>query len=924
MPTHTQRDLPIAETLRDLLAGLPLWQEERDRRAFLELTLHGHPALADFQFGGKPLTVAAELVNRLRAHDYRALPDPAAAPPVCALIREIRTRREDGNRDTAERSAVLARFFGCDPPPRVALDGSPYPGLMAYDWGGQHRDRARLFFGREPETLDLLERLRDPAAGRLLIVSGASGSGKSSLVKAGLWRALAEPPDPQDPTPEPIPGCRDWVISAMTPTGDGDPFFTLVNSVREHWREGRLRPAEAARRLRTDPATFPEFLHQLLHGRPVWLLILDQLEEIFTPAADTDRDAFIDLLLRAVEEPHMRVIATLRSDFLPQVIAHAGLCRAQNRGGYGLGAPGPLALARMIEGPAQAVGLAIEPQLTAQLVQEADREPGGLALLAAALQDIGLAAGDDRTLQLACYREVVGGLAGVLSTRAERGLALLGDEGPAALPRVFAHLVHIDPETGAATRRRAPLAQWPADSAERRLIDCFARDADRPQDAVRLLVCDRGRGGEPTVEVAHEALLREWPRLTLWIRTQREALIRRDEVLRDAARWDARGRPDTLLPHPDVVAEVRAKFAEAGLWDELRGDDRVAYFLARDDVADLRDLTLGAFERCGAAGASAALAQLLWLTAAGRTWETRAAFGRWAVAQAPALADWLRAGLAAVLDLLGQDDALPWHQRRPGIGDLLAALGDDRPGVGLGADGLPDPAWIEIADQPLRIARYPITNAQYQAFIDAPDYDNPDWWQEGYLGPTPADPRWAQPNRPRVTVAWVEALAFCRWLTARYRAAGLIGADTLVRLPTEAEWENAAGGPDGRDYPWGTGYRVGYANVDERYDQTGPYKLDQTTAVGLYPQGVSPAGLLDCAGNVWEWCLNKYENPADMDTKSDAARALRGGSWDNNPASARVVYRHRLNPTARNNTVGFRVVCACPIPLNTDPLVTEH
>ena len=126
-------DLPVTETLRDLLADLPLWQAERDRRAFLDFTLQGHPAMADFDPGGKPLTVASELTTRLHGLRYPAL--PGGTHPVCALIREVRSRREDGNTAVAERIAVLARFFGCDPIPRAAISGAPYPGLMAYDWG---------------------------------------------------------------------------------------------------------------------------------------------------------------------------------------------------------------------------------------------------------------------------------------------------------------------------------------------------------------------------------------------------------------------------------------------------------------------------------------------------------------------------------------------------------------------------------------------------------------------------------------------------------------------------------------------------------------------------------------------------------------------------------------------------------------------
>ena len=272
--------------------------------------------------------------------------------------------------------------------------------------------------------------------------------------------------------------------------------------------------------------------------------------------------------------------------------------------------------------------------------------------------------------------------------------------------------------------------------------------------------------------------------------------------------------------------------------------------------------------------------------------------------------------------------------RRLAIGDELERLGDPRPGVGLRSDGLPDIDWVEIPAGPFIyqngeprelptfwISRYPITNRQFQAFAEDGGYGRgivkrarkalgfeSDWWQ-GLKQPKPEKSTWPQGNRPCTNVDWYEAVAFTRWLTARL---GL--KEGTVRLPTESEWEKAARGQEGLVYPWGNEYRSGFANIDETWDKTGLWKLEQTTAVGLYPHGRSPKGVEDLSGTVWEWCLNQYDNPENtaIDT-SDASLVLRGGSWYYDSGGARADYRNRDRPGYRFSFVGFRLVSLVPI-----------
>ena len=171
------------------------------------------------------------------------------------------------------------------------------------------------------------------------------------------------------------------------------------------------------------------------------------------------------------------------------------------------------------------------------------------------------------------------------------------------------------------------------------------------------------------------------------------------------------------------------------------------------------------------------------------------------------------------------------------------------------------------------------------------------------------------PNIPGKLYAgscWFEAVAYARWLDARLREKNLLPADSTVRLPTEGEWEKAARGGDGREFPWGR-FESGRANIDDTWGNAGPHKVDQTTPVGVYPTGASPCGALDMAGNVWEWCLNEYGIPERSGIEGDAARVVRGGSWSYGRDSARCACRYYFAPDDRNFDIGFRLVCVSPI-----------
>ena len=275
-------------------------------------------------------------------------------------------------------------------------------------------------------------------------------------------------------------------------------------------------------------------------------------------------------------------------------------------------------------------------------------------------------------------------------------------------------------------------------------------------------------------------------------------------------------------------------------------------------------------------------------------------------------------------------------EQRLAAGKTLAQLGDPRPGVGLRPDGLPDIAWVKIpaADEKGReefiyqqnerrtevtfwMARYPVTYCQFQVFVDASDGLGNPHWQTGLarMGSDYLREQYFEFwNHPRDSVTWSQAIAFCRWLTAKAKAEPSLlpsaarSGGWRISLPTEWQWEKAARGYDGRNYPWGEKYIPGCANVDETEKKDGPHYLQSTSVVGLYPQGASPYGLLDMSGNVWEWCLNEYDKPGRIQVAGDEGRVLRGSSWLDSAASASASSRGWNSPRFRPDLRGFRVV----------------
>ena len=456
---------------------------------------------------------------------------------------------------------------------------SPFRGLDAFDF-----DHADLFFGRGHAIATCTERLEQLAArGKaFLLIYGLSGSGKSSLLRAGLLPTITRP--------DAIAGITLWRRCVLRPSEAPDALVSLAagllreDALPELAREKSA--AELATLFRSSPDRGLALIRSALAtaatadgsspSQARLLVAIDQMEELLTTTTDpSSRQAFVAMLAALAGSDCAWVIGTIRADFFHRCSEIPGFAALKDGlSSYELLPPTSPEIAQMIREPARTAGLRFEEdaargRLDDVLQESAAADPRSLPLLEFVLDALYKAGRQQRLLTFASYR-ALGGLEGAIARRADEVVDALPPETQEALPSMLRALTTVRLGDEAMTLRPAPLTDVASTPAKSALVDALI--------AARLLVSDENAEGQAVIRLVHEALLTRWPRAREIVSANRSFLETRARVQADARRWVSSGKnPELLLPHGMRLAEGEELLRSRG---EEVGDQISAYIAA--------------------------------------------------------------------------------------------------------------------------------------------------------------------------------------------------------------------------------------------------------------------------------------------------------------------------------------------------------